>query len=80
MPKLLELNDVRGGEEGFPVELWRDDDTGRIVVRAYNEAGYNATEIDLDDLWRWLNSLEAAPYRGLSAPIHPDRNESGASR
>lgn len=34
--------------EGMPVELWLR--RGRIVVRAYNEAGCNATEVDVMDL------------------------------
>jgi hypothetical protein len=78
MPKLCEMRGVRGGEEGFPVELWQDDDTGRLAVRAYNEAGYNSAEIDFDDLCRWLNGPEAAPYRNVSAQLHHGGNQGGA--
>jgi hypothetical protein len=56
MPKVAELTGVRGGEDGFPVELWRDDDTGRPVLLLINEAGYAGTDLDLFDLIAWLAS------------------------
>ena len=56
MPKICEMENVRGGERDFPVELWRDDDTGRLVITAYNEAGFNCVEIDLWDLVDWLQN------------------------
>lgn len=45
---------VRGGEPGLSVQLWRKG--GRLVVRAYNQAGYDFTEIDLGDLQEWLKA------------------------
>jgi hypothetical protein len=78
MGKLLELKNVRGGEEGFPVELWTDDDSGRLVIRAYSEAGYNATDIDFDDLCRWFDGDEAAAYRGVPAELSPEGDQSSA--
>lgn len=54
MPKLCDMKDVRGGELGFPVELWHDDETGRLVVRGTNEGGFACVDIDLADLLAWL--------------------------
>lgn len=40
--------------ESYPVELWRDDESGRLVIRARNEGGHSATFVDLADLVKWL--------------------------
>lgn len=56
MPKLREMTGVREHTEGDVVELWFDETTGRLVVRAYNEAGFNSTNVDLMDLVGWLRS------------------------
>ena len=56
MPKLCDMEGVRGGEEGCPIELWIDDDTGRLVVVGYNQAGNDGVGIDLWDLITWLQS------------------------
>lgn len=52
MSKLEIMKGVRSDES--PVELWRDDESGRLTIRAYNEAGYNCTDIDFWDLVEWL--------------------------
>lgn len=52
LTKIATLADVREITEGEPVELWMSD-TGRVVVRAYNECGNNYTEVDLVDLLSW---------------------------
>ena len=54
--KLCELAGVREYGGGEPVELWRNDETGRLVIRAYNEGGYNCTDVDLLDLVDWLQA------------------------
>jgi hypothetical protein len=54
MPKLCDMTGVRGGDEGFPVQLWRDDETGRLTIRAINEGGFACVDIDLSDLTNWL--------------------------
>lgn len=54
MPKICEMTGVSGGEDGFPVELCLDEDTSRLVIIGYNEAGYNAVDIDTLDLLRWF--------------------------
>lgn len=54
--RIAVMDGVRGGEDGFPVELWRDDETGRLVVVAYTDAGYGLVTIDLPDLIGWLRS------------------------
>lgn len=50
MPKICDLSGVRGGDTGFPVQLYRDDDSNRIVVRGTNEGGFACVDIDLGDL------------------------------
>ncbi|MGA9721419.1 MAG: hypothetical protein WBQ86_03095 [Candidatus Binatus sp.] len=57
---LAELTGVREYVEGSPVELVRDQEHGRLVIRAYNEGGLNFTEIDLFDL---LACLKKGPKR-----------------
>lgn len=51
--KIAVLAGVREHMEGSPVELWLND-SGRIVLRAYNECQNNCTDVDLDDLINWL--------------------------
>jgi hypothetical protein len=46
---------VREYCEGMAVELWRDGQSGRLVIKAWNEAGHNSTEVDLCDLIHWLS-------------------------
>jgi hypothetical protein len=55
MLKITEMNGVREHSEGAPVELWRDNETGRLVIRAYNECRNNSTQVDLWDLLDWLS-------------------------
>jgi len=47
---ICEMTGVREYVEGDPVELVRNQENGRLVVRAYNEGGNNFTEIDFWDL------------------------------
>ena len=82
MPKLCEMQGVRSDEADHPVELWRDDHSGRLMVRAYNEAGYSYTEIDLWDLIAWL---ERGPGGELisgdisrAIGVHPKGHRTGA--
>jgi hypothetical protein len=56
MAKICDMNTVREYAEGYPVELWRDDDSGRLVLLALNEAGFSGVRIDLWDLINWLRS------------------------
>lgn len=83
MPMIAEMEEVGGGDTGFSVQLYRDDDTGRLVVRAINEDGYACTDIDLLDLLGWLSRLnldglsdDAVP-RSLGAGIRPIGYEPG---
>jgi len=50
------MNGVREYAEGRPVELFRDNRNGRIVVRAFNEDGHNETRVDILDLISWLRA------------------------
>lgn len=52
--KIEVLSGVREYCEEMAVELWRLEN-GRLVVRAYNEAGHSGTEVDLLDLIEWLS-------------------------
>lgn len=56
MPRIFVMDGLRELTEGYPVELWRDEKSGRLVVRAKNEGGCNITEIDLFDLINWLRA------------------------
>jgi hypothetical protein len=56
MSRICRLDGVREYSEGDVVELWRDDDTGRLVIRARNECGNNSTTVDLFDLLEWMSA------------------------
>ena len=43
--KIAVLADVREHREKLPVELWVDE-SGRIVVRAYDECGNRSTDVE----------------------------------
>lgn len=51
--KIADLGGVREYCEGEPVEIWSVG--GRLVVRAYNEARFRGTDVDLLDLIEWLS-------------------------
>jgi len=70
MPKLCEMENVRGGDTGFPVELYRDDETGRLVVRGINEGGFACVDIDLADLLTWLGLDAEAVIAAAAAREH----------
>jgi hypothetical protein len=58
MPKICEMVGVRhyGSEDDDPVELWFNAEIGRLVARVYNEGGHRATELDILDLTRWVQT------------------------
>jgi hypothetical protein len=60
MPKIAVMEGVREYGEDYPVELWRNDKTGRLVIRAFNEGNNNFTEVDLWDLIEWVQKNEAS--------------------
>lgn len=49
---------IREYSEGLPVDI--DEEKGRPVLKAYNEDGYRAVRIDLQDALEWaaVNKLE----------------------
>jgi effector-binding domain-containing protein len=53
--KIADMPGVRAYDNEPNVELWRHSN-GRLVIRAYNEGGYNGTEVDLLDLLDWAQS------------------------
>lgn len=80
MPMICELRGVREHCEGDPVELWRDNDTGRLVIRAQNECGNNSTHVDLFDLLDWMS---AGPHQWVledTCGIAGSPNRSSAPR
>jgi hypothetical protein len=50
----VEMTDVREHGEEYAVEL--AEKNSRLVVKAYNEGGYNFTTVDLLDLIAWLKA------------------------
>ena len=61
MRRICEMRGVRTyGSDDDPVELWFNDEAGRLTVVAYNEAGYSGTKVDLFDLLDWV---QAGPGR-----------------
>ena len=52
---LTTMTGVREYGSGYAVELVRNQATGRLVIRAFNEGRNNVTEVDLFDLLDWLN-------------------------
>ena len=56
-PDHMIMADVREHGEGLDVELAHDTEAGgRLVIRAYNEAGHASTAVDLLDLIAWLKA------------------------
>lgn len=57
MSKIGNIEEIRqyGVVNPDPVELRRDEETGRLVTRAYSDA-YSGTDIDFWDLVGWLRS------------------------
>jgi len=49
----MKIFDITEYCEGYPVEFDYTPN-GRPIIRAINEGGYNATEIDLLELIMWL--------------------------
>lgn len=44
------LQAIREYAEGYPVEISKDEETGREVIIAQNEGGHNCTMVDLLDV------------------------------
>ena len=50
------MKGVREYNEGMLVELDLAENDNRTVIVAYNEAGYNSTEVDLLDVIEWVKN------------------------
>src|SRR5436190_903506 len=59
--KISDMIGVREYAEGHTVELWRDFDSGRLVIRAYNQLKDDCVDVDLWDVIDWLST---GPRRG----------------
>ena len=53
--KITDMVGVRSYGNEPQVELWLNEQK-RLVIVAYNEAGYAATEVDLWDILDWLQA------------------------
>ena len=74
MRKICEMKGVRAyGNDDEPVELWLND-SGRLVIVAYNEAGHCGTEVDFWDIMAWVG------HAGRDVVLAHDDNPSGARR
>jgi membrane protease subunit (stomatin/prohibitin family) len=49
----METN-IREYGEKAPVKIIENKDNHRLVIRAYNEGGYNCTTVDLIDVIEWV--------------------------
>ena len=54
----ITLDGVREYCEEMPV-LLRTNGNGLLVIEAYNEGGFNCTQVDLVDLLLWIANNEA---------------------
>jgi hypothetical protein len=59
--KIADMIGVRAYGNEPEVELWLNEN-GRLVVVAYNEAGYCGTKVDLYDILDWV---QAGPGHGV---------------
>lgn len=53
--KIAVMEGVREHTECEPVELWVNE-TGRVVIRSFNECGNNYTDVDLRDILDWIST------------------------
>ena len=58
--KICDLNDVRGGDTGFPVSLICEENSKRLMLRGINEGGFACVDIDLLDVVEWLHGIVPA--------------------
>ena len=50
------LDGVQDHSEGLDVEIIIHEKTNRLVIKAYNEGGYNHTMVDLIQLLDWVET------------------------
>ena len=55
---ICKMEGVRGSDRGFPVQLVRTEDSGRLAIRGINEGGFSCVDVDLIDLLEWLRRME----------------------
>lgn len=48
---------VREYGEGPPVAFDKDEQTGRDIIIAFNEGGYNNTQVDARDVYEFLKEV-----------------------
>lgn len=77
--KIAEIDGVREYCEGEIVELWLTDH-GRLVIRAYNEARFRGTDVDLLDLVEWIFAQGIGPSLdrdGIRSKLSAGENNAG---
>jgi hypothetical protein len=75
MPKICDMEGVREYGEGYPVELWRDDVSGRLVIRAFNEGHHNDVVIDLWDILEWAKTGPRGRFPVVAKGDGPDGDD-----
>lgn len=56
MAIICEIREIRSEDIDQPVQIWRDDDTGRFFLRSVNEGGFACIDLDVRDLARFFGS------------------------
>ncbi len=57
--------DIREYVEGMSVEVDVDPENNRYIVRAYNEAGFNQTAVDLKDTLLFVRNKLPALWKSI---------------
>lgn len=55
LKRIATMTGVREHTERRPVELWINAE-GFVVLRAYNDGGFKHTEINMNDVFKWIAS------------------------
>jgi hypothetical protein len=73
MGKICEMYGVRDHGENDTPELYLDEQSGRLVVRAFNEGRHNVTHVDLLDLLAWVKTNRPELLTDAGHDIRPPR-------
>ena len=59
-----ESTDIREYNERMEVEIYFDTEFDRLVIRAFNEAGYNHVRLDVLDIIKFLRENHLSVMEG----------------
>lgn len=54
------MNGVSEYGEGYPVSLLIKDND--VIIRAYNQAGWDSTNVSLLDIFKWISNSKNIPF------------------